>query len=423
MKKQFSKQNLIKLLIIVSIITIFVIGLNQLDDLSPNFYKNLSDAAKSVIIPFSIAFLLSFLISPLAHLIESKTRLNRNISIIVSILIGIIFVLGIFSVTLTFVVMQLISVTIRLIDYLDNESLKIFIQGIIDTVQSNVDISSFEELIANFENYGFTPALILDWLATVLGGFKQIASSIVQVFIIMGLTPVFMFYLIKDKETIFNGLLHVFPDKTQKHIKVLGHETDKVIKNYFLGYGMVMLFITGFFIISYSILSFFIPGFSVWHAILFAIIMGLFSIIPYIGVWIAMAMPIVLFLSLHFEASDPGYIYIIGIVLIFILNIIEEALESTLVQPRVYSKKIRIHPLAVLSSFIFFGSVFGLVGFILAVPIAGTVKVTFHYFKEVNKPKSKSEQVKDMSSLKEKKNLPLKEEPVLENNTNKETKN
>jgi putative permease len=413
MKNIFTKDRLIKTLIAVSIITVVLIGLNQLGELSSNFLSKVGNAAKSVVIPFSIAFLLSFVIGPLARIIEDKTRFKRNVSVIIAVILGILVVIGILSITLTFIVSQMISVSVRMIEYLDNEAFKGFIENVIRVVQERLNFTEFDQLLDSFESYGLTPAILADWFETLFLWLRNFASSIAQIGLIIILTPVFMYYLIKDKEQVFTGILHVFPNKTQKHVKALGLGSDEVIRGYFVGFGIVMLFITIFFAITYSILSFFVPGFNILYAILFALIMGVFAIIPYIGVWIAMAMPIVLFLSLHLEATDPGYIYIIAIAMILILNIIEEAIESTLVQPRVYSKQVRIHPLAVLSSLIFFGAVFGLVGFVLAVPIAGMIKVTFKYFKEINLTKEE----------KAKKNKNKIEENNEENNEENKTKN
>ena len=391
MKKKVSKEQLMRILIIVSIIVIAIIGLNYLGELASGFISTIGQAARSVITPFAIAFLLSFLIAPLARIIEDKTGIKRNISIMIAIAIGIIFVLGILSITLTFIITQLITVIAKLIDVLDNETIKSFFESIVALVERRIDFSSFDSIVSDFDEYGLTPDLIINSFGSIVSGIRSVASSVVSVGFTIILTPVFMYYLVKDKEQIFGGMLYVFPKESQKHVKSLALGSDKVIRGYFIGHGMVMAFITVFFTITYILLSFFIPGFNILHAILFALIMGVFSIVPYLGVWISMAMPIALFLTLNFEATDPGYIYFVGIAMIFVLNIVEEILESTLVQPKVFSKQVKIHPIAVLSSFIFFGAVFGLVGFILAVPIAGTLKVAIRYFKELNNEDKKTE--------------------------------
>ncbi|MDD3128749.1 MAG: AI-2E family transporter [Candidatus Izemoplasmatales bacterium] len=387
MKKKLTKEQLIRILLIVSILSVTVIGIYFLGKISSGFFGVISQAAKSVIIPFSIAFLLSYLIAPLADFFEKKLKIKRSISIIFAIVIGMIFVLGLLSITLTFIITQLITVIVKLVDILDNETMRSFFDTIMQLIEKSIDFNNLISVVAEFEEYGLTTEVILNGFGTVFSSIKSGASALISIGFTFILTPVFLYYMVKDRLVIFDGILHVFPEKSQEHLKNLAIGSNKVIKGYFVGQGMIIIFITIFFTLSYVILSFFIPGFSILHALLFALIMGLFSIFPYIGVWISMAMPIMLFLTLHFEATDPGLVYIIGIIMVLVLNIIEQLLESTIIQPKAFSKQVQIHPLAVLSSFLFFGAVFGLVGLILAVPIAGTIKVVAKYFKELNQKK------------------------------------
>ncbi len=379
----FNKERLIKGLILVSIFSIVMVGLYYMNALWPNAFYAFSVAAKSVIMPFSFAFLLSFIIAPFARFIESKTFLNKTLSIIAAISIGIMFLVLILTVTIAFLISQAVIITTRFIDTIDSALVQDIIDTIVVTIENSIYAESFDEAIEQFEEFGFSLEVVFGWVQSFGSNFFKITSRIIHAGFTIILTPVFMFYLIKDREKVFNGILFLFPNHVQNHLKPLAQESDKVIRGYFIGHGQVMIFITLFFMITYSILAIFIPGFNIWYALLFALVMGLFSIIPYLGVWISMSMPIVLFLTLHFESSDSGYIYIIGVIMIFVLNIIEEVLESTIVQPNIFSKQVKIHPVAVLSSFLFFGSIFGLAGFVLAVPIAGTIKVTIRYFRSL----------------------------------------
>ncbi len=378
------KNRLIKILIVVSIFSVVMIGLNAMNTLWPNAFNAFSIAAKSVLMPFSIAFLLSFIIGPFSKFIETKTFMNKTMSIITGIAIGILFISVVLVITIAFLISQAIIITTRLVDSFDSVLIQNIINNIGSVIETSIYAESYQEAIDQFEEFGLSVEVIFGWVQSFSGEFFRMTTRIIHAGFTIILTPVFMFYLIKDREKVFKGILYLFPYNTQKHLNVLGQESDKVIRGYFIGHGQVMIFITIFFMITYSILSIFVPGFGLGYALLFALVMGLFSIIPYLGVWISMSMPIVLFLTLHFEADSPGSIYIIGIIMIFILNIIEEILESTIVQPNIFSKQVKIHPIAVLSSFLFFGSIFGLTGFILAVPIAGTIKVTIRYFRNLN---------------------------------------
>ncbi len=384
MQHFFSTKQLTRILIIVSIFTVGLIGINTLGELSTTFFSTLGSALLSVIIPFSIAFLLSFILTPLAEWIEEKTPLNKVLSVIAAITIGVLFVLGILSITLVFIISQMTNVLIKLLDMVDHGTLEMMIENMIVFLEDTLQFESVETLLENLEAYGLSFAVLSDFFRAFVSTLYAFTASVIRIGFIIVLTPVFLYYLIKDKTQVFNGIMYLVPNRLSKHLKTLGPESHGVIRSYFIGHGMVMIFITLFFMVTYSILSFFVPGFNIGHALLFALVMGLFSIIPYLGVWLSMSMPIVMFLTLHFDADDPGMIYIVAIVMIFVLNIIEEILESTLVQPNVFSRQVKIHPVAVLSSFIFFGALFGLVGFILAVPIAGTIKVSIRYVRHLN---------------------------------------
>lgn len=381
---KLEKETLIKTLLIVSIITVFIIGFTQFKSLTGDFLNNLYNAAKSVIIPFSIAFLLSFIVGPLAKLIEKKLKFKQSISIILAIAIGLIAIVGLLSITVSFIIIQIGSMVVSISDQIDEGVLENILSQGVDLISQYFDTGTLSDYLSNLEQSNINFQDVFDLAIGVFLFIFNITTSIIHFIFTIVLTPVFMYYLIKDREKVFTSIGKVFPRKSQKHLRILAKESDTVIRGYFLGHGQVMLFITIFFMITYTILSFFIPNFSVIYAILFALVMGMFSIIPYLGVWISMSMPITLLLTLYLENGSDDWIYLIGIIMVLLLNVIEEMIESSLVQPRIFSNTVHIHPLAVLSSFIFFGGMFGLVGVILAVPMAGIIKSTYAYMKELN---------------------------------------
>ncbi len=380
MYRLHDKDWLLRILLIVSIITVSVVGFAALRDLSGNFFYRISNAMKSVLYPFSIALILSFVVGPLSRLIDRKTFLNRTLSIITAITLGIIAVLTILSVTVAFVIVQLNEILSTLIGMLDSDGLSGILSQIESVISSWSTTINTEELFRQIQEGTFSLNELTGFIRAAFSAAVNFTTSLTHTLFTIVLTPVFMFFLIRDRDRIFRGIVGIFPASMQPHLYALGKRSHTVINGYFIGHGLVMLFITIFFIITYAVLSLFIPNFTLLHALLFAIVMGLFSIIPYLGVWFSMAMPIVMLTMLHMNHGQDTNIYLFGIVMIFVLNIVEEIIESSIIQPNVFSRHVHIHPLAVLSSFIFFGGIFGLVGFILAVPIAGIIKAVYRHF-------------------------------------------
>ncbi|MCR3905456.1 MAG: AI-2E family transporter [Tenericutes bacterium] len=399
-KERFSKDKLIKYLLWISIFTVAIIGLYVFQLFASTTLSKIAMALRFVVIPFVIAFFLSFIIGPFSNLFREKLKLPKVLSIIIAILIGVSFLLLILVGTTIFIVTQLSQILNSLISLIDNQTLETIINNIINVINEYLGGSGLNQIIDEILNQGFTIDKLFSMIGTILVALSGIASSILNILFIVVLTPVFMYYLIKEKAYIFTNISKVIPENVRHHAVELGKRSDIVIRDYLRGQGLMMLFVTVFFIITYGILSFFVPNFSLQIAILFGVMMGLFSILPYIGVWISMALPVILLVTLHLEHGHTNQIniYLIAIIVILLLNLVEQVLESSIVQPQIFGKQVHIHPLAVLSSFLFFGGVFGFIGFLLAIPIAGTIKVIFQYFNEINKGTNNSNESTELKN-------------------------
>ena len=390
--QKMSKDKLLRVLLWVSIIVLTLIGLYVLKLVGGKTLTNISNAFRSVFIPFSIAFFLSFIIGPLASLFEKKLRIKRSLSIILAIILGLIVIIGLLAFVLINLVIQMTSIFSSLVNMIDEGWIKAVIDAIqvyVDSYLSNTNIS---ELINQLTTNGLSVDRLIDIFSGLIGVITNLTSSVFQALMILILTPVFLFYLIKEKTYIFTGINHVFPEKLQTHLEALGQRTDTSVRNYLKGQGIMIGLIASYFAITLTILSFFIPQFGIEMAILFALIMGLFNIVPYVGAWIGLSLPMIYLLTFHLESVDTSNglgIYLIAMIIVLVLQVLEQAIESSIVQPLVLGNKVQIHPLLVLSSLIFFGGIFGFVGVLLAVPLAATLKSSLEYFKSLNHTKAK----------------------------------
>jgi putative permease len=395
-KPWLTKEKLIHYLLIVSLITITIIGLYFLQLLTKNSLIRVYNAVNSVLIPFIIAFFLSFIIGPLSLFIHQKLKIRRAFAIVIAIFIGIIFILGVLGIAIYFIVTQMSSILDSLLTYIDNESLSGVIQDVMNAIMAYFESSDITDMITEMTQNGASIERILGLAGSILVSLSGLASSLFGIIMIFVLTPVFMFYLIREKEYIFSNIAKVAPKKIRPHVIELGKRSDVVIRNYFKGQGLMMLIIFLFFASTLSILSLFVPAFPVYYALIFATLMGLFNIIPYLGAWLGVMAPLVFLLTKHLELqlNGGGNIFLIAMVVVVILQLVEQALEGSIIQPNVLGKQVHIHPLAVLSALLFFGGVFGFAGVLLAVPMTGTIKASLDYFGELS-DKAELERVKE----------------------------
>lgn len=386
----FSKDKLQTVLLVISIVTVSIIGLYVFRLLAADLLLRLGIAIGAVLAPFAVAFFLSFVIEPLSQWIKKYIRLSNTLSIVLAIFIGIAFALSIGVVLIIFILPQIRSILLSLISLIDDQMIEVILTNVLNQFETFFNGSSVNEIIDEFNSQGFSIDKLFGFIGIIFVKISNIFSSILNGLLIFILTPVFLYYLVKEKAFIFESMSGVFPNPMKRHITQLGKRSNEVIKNYMIAQGKIMLFVAVFFMITFSILSIFIPYFNLTYGIIFGLLMGILCVIPYLGVWLGLAAPVILLTTLHLEhgqSYDSFSVYIIGIVLILILNAVEQVIEMSLVQPRIFGDQVQIHPLAVFSSFIFFGAIFGFAGLLLAIPIAGTLKVTFKYLKEMNQSK------------------------------------
>ncbi len=106
--------------------------------------------------------------------------------------------------------------------------------------------------------------------------------------------------------------------------------------------------------------------FGVDYAVLFGIMAFLLNFIPYLGCWVAVLLPTALAL-VQFES--PWQALILLVVLLTMQNVIGYVIE-----PRLAGSRLNLSPLVIILSLAFWGTLWGVVGMILAVPLVVVVK-------------------------------------------------
>jgi predicted PurR-regulated permease PerM len=132
---------------------------------------------------------------------------------------------------------------------------------------------------------------------------------------------------------------------------------------------MIRSFIVGNFIIG-VFLSVFTNAFLGFHGLPYiyfqGVISGFLSLIPYLGVLLAILPPLV---------ADLGHITAGGVLLIAGSVLGLHLIAMNVLYPKILGKRLQLNPLAVTLALLFWGWLWGAMGLILAVPITGAIKI------------------------------------------------
>jgi predicted PurR-regulated permease PerM len=186
-------------------------------------------------------------------------------------------------------------------------------------------------------------------------GVGLTAATVVSLAAVVFISTV---YLVIRPEPWVNGFVSLFPAGWRPRTREVLQALYQTEQRWFLGQLAAMTFIAVFWAISLSLIG--VP-----FALLIGIFSGLISFIPYVGALISVVVPVLLALI-----SDP-----FSAVWVIVAFIIIQQIEGNLLQPIVMSRAVDLHPALVVFAILVMGTLFGIVGVFLAVPLVAALQV------------------------------------------------
>ena len=332
---------------------------------------------KGVLLPFVIGIVLTYLLYPIVRIVEKvlpgKTlypKLSRGIAIAIVYLLAIVLLV----VAFLLIIPPLFSQSTELIG-----KLPVFVTEAINSVEGwNKEYSNSLPEPLQYEIGGILAAIgwLIDNLGVIVLSYLQsfigrVAVAAVHAFsLVIGLivVPIFVFYLLKDREKVRDSLIDVFPSDSQIHVVHILRILNRVVGAYVRAQ-VTLAAVVGVFIS----VGLFLIGID--YAILLGVVAGMFEFIPIIGAWLGFIPALVVVLS----TSPDKFIWIL------LLYAGVQLMQGAFLVPRIQSFAIKIHPLLILVSILIGSEVGGLWGVILGPPIAASVKELIVYFSNIKK--------------------------------------
>ena len=193
-------------------------------------------------------------------------------------------------------------------------------------------------------------------------------SLFMGIFIVIFLT----FYFLVDDKLLKNLVLILSPEKYVNDLDKALHDSKFLLVRYFHGILVEIIIMMTLETIGLLILG--VP-----NALLIGFFGGLMNVIPYLGPIIGMTLGIILAVLSVVSAGDYNLIVftIISVMGVFgIANMI----DNFVLQPLIYSKSVKAHPVEVFLAIIIGGKLAGIPGMILAIPTYTIIKVIAHQF-------------------------------------------
>jgi putative permease len=191
----------------------------------------------------------------------------------------------------------------------------------------------------------------------------SVSNHLLNFVIIALLVPFLTYYLLKDFKRARNNMMNWLPNSSFELGWLIYHNVSTQLQAYTRGVMLQSLIMATLCSIGFSIIGLDIP-------ILLGAITGIFNLVPYIGPVISIIL--CLLVGAAMTPFDPSILYL-GVFVILGAQIF----DNVVVVPAVIATAVNLHPVQAIVGIIIFGSLFGTVGVILAVPAIAAAKIVF----------------------------------------------
>ena len=318
--------------------------------------------AADVLIPLALAILLAFLLAPAVRRLE-RWKLGRGPATILVSCLGFGVILGVSAVAAT----QAVSLAAKLPQYRQNIVNKIHALRHPDRRST---IGKAAEAIKDIEKQAAPerpPMPVKETAGTALEALAQLVTPVAKPAAMTLAVIVFTVLLLLNREAMRERLIGLLGTaRISATTRAMGEASHRVSR--YLGTQLVVNSMFG------------IPfGIALWligipNALLFGLLGMVLRFVPYVGVWIAAAMPI----ALSFAISD-GWTPVLWTAGVFVVL---ELLLAYVIEPWLYGKSAGLSPIAILAAVLFWTWLWGPIGLLLATPLTVCVAVIGRHIPE-----------------------------------------
>ncbi len=247
-------------------------------------------------------------------------------------------------------------------------------QQVVDTLLQ--PIQGFESYLISAQLTEQPPGFIVDGIQAVLidfvtgidvaAIFNQVLSLTGSVFIGFMAVAFITFFLLYEEGIIRKNICLLIPNKYFELFINALHKIERLLSNYLLGLLLQMITIFTLVALGLSVVG-------VKYALTIALFAAVANLIPYLGPLLGGAFGLLVALSTQAMTwNNQTIFFVLQILLVFS---VVQVTDNVLLQPLIFSKSVKAHPLEIFVIIFVGATIAGILGMIAAIPVYTIVRV------------------------------------------------
>ena len=316
-----------------------------------------------VLLPFLISFVVAYMLAPLVNFFQHKCRLkNRVLSVIVTILLVVGVLTGSIAALVPAISKQATSLSNSVKTYISNwDGNDYFSPRVNEQIEQLIQSMDIKALLHSPEvQQGIEKVIPIlgNWINSGVNALMSLAIGFVCI--------LYIIFLLIDYEKISNNWHKYIPERFSDGIQMLMNDLDRNMNAYFRGQALVAGIVGILFAIGFQIIG--LP-----MGIGMGLIIGVLNLVPYMQ---ALGIPPCILLGLiqSAETGRPIWVVMLCIAAVFI---IVQSIQDMVLVPKIMGNVTGMGPAWILLSLSIWGSLLGIIGMIIALPLT-TLLVSYY---------------------------------------------
>ena len=341
---------------------------------------------RDVLLPFGVAVLIAYILEPFVQFTRRLLHLKGRILAVFITLFEALFILSILGYLLVPMISDETHRMAQLIEHYaaSNRSIPFIPDEFHRFMRQHLDVRQLNQILREQEWTSIVEnVLSVSW--SVITGSISVLIGIFNWCIVI----LYVIFIMIDYDKLANSISRMVPPKYRKTLFKIGNDIKTSMNHYFRGQALVAfcvgcLFAVGFYLIGLPM----------------ALVMGLFifilTMVPYLQL---LSIPFVAFLCLISAVGDGTNFWTMFWECIAVYCIVQ-VINDLLLTPKIMGKAMGLNPAIILFSLSIWGSLMGLFGLIIALPLTTLILAYYDEYIIARRDEPDSEKKEDLEAMK-----------------------
>jgi len=319
-----------------------------------------------LIVYILIAAVVSFIGQPIVRYLDNfrirKFRIPHSIGVLLTLIFLLVCFLSIFAIFVPLIIRQA-----QAIASIDTNILAMHLEQPIKWLEEELSLLGIIPVGETLQSYLADRAKSILSVTNISGALGNIFSFAGSFFIGLFSVIFIAFFFLKEEKMFENMILATVPVKHHEAVRNVLEDSKALLKRYFIGLVFELLGVM-------TVITIGLWIFGVKNALLIGFFGGLMNIIPYLGPLIGTLLGLLIATTSGLATGEvetllPTILKVGGVCAV------ANYIDNLLLQPLIYSSSVKAHPLEIFFVIIIGGSLAGITGMLLAIPIYTVLRV------------------------------------------------